>query len=50
MNDSDSGLSKATRASPKKQGAKSLLREYFIAHVGEVLDSGELSEVAGTSE
>lgn len=31
-------------------GAKNRLREYFRAHVGEVLDSDTLRDVAGTSE
>lgn len=35
---------------PKKQGSKSKLRNYFIQHVGEVLSSDELREVAGISE
>lgn len=34
----------------KLKGAKSKLREYFIEHVGKVLDSKELSAVAGSSE
>ncbi len=35
---------------PKKQGAKAKLREYFLQHVGEILDSETLRNVAGTSE
>jgi hypothetical protein len=34
----------------KKQGARSKLRDYFHEHVGEVLDSDTLRDVAGTSE
>ncbi|MDR1796090.1 MAG: HNH endonuclease [Clostridiales Family XIII bacterium] len=34
----------------KTPGAKAKLRMYFLEHVGEVLDSGILREVAGTSE
>jgi len=33
-----------------KKGSKAKLREFFIAHVGEILDSSVLREVAGTSE
>lgn len=33
-----------------KKGSKARLREFFIAHVGEILDSSVLREVAGTSE
>lgn len=34
----------------KKTGSRAKLREYFKEHVGEVLDSNKLREVAGTSE
>lgn len=34
----------------RKRGAKEKLREYFSDHVGHVLDSEILREVAGTSE
>ena len=34
----------------KKPGARSKLREYFLSHIGEVLDSDTLREVAGISE
>lgn len=33
-----------------KKGSKEKLRQYFLAHVGQVLDSKTLSETAGTSE
>lgn len=40
-----------TYETPKrKKGSKQKLREYFFAHVGEVLDSTTLREIAGTSE
>lgn len=35
---------------PRKKGSKAKLREFFTAHVGEVLGSATLREVAGTSE
>jgi len=35
---------------PRKKGSKAKLREFLSAHVGEVLDSATLREVAGTSE
>lgn len=35
---------------PRGNGARNKLREYFLAHVGEVLDSDTLREVAGISE
>ncbi|MSQ31199.1 MAG: HNH endonuclease [Dehalococcoidia bacterium] len=35
---------------PRQPGAKAKLREYLIAHVGQVLDSERLRRVAGTSE
>lgn len=35
---------------PKKQGSKAKLKAYFTQHVGEVLDSETLRQVAGTSE
>jgi len=34
----------------KKQGSRAKLREYFLAHIGEVLESDTLREVAGISE
>jgi hypothetical protein len=34
----------------RKPGARTKLREYFLQHVGEILDSEVLREVAGTSE
>jgi len=34
----------------KKQGSRAKLREFFLQHVGETLDSGTLRAVAGTSE
>lgn len=34
----------------RKPGAKEKLREYLVSHVGEVLESETLREVAGTSE
>ncbi len=34
----------------REKGSKAKLREYFIAHVGEILNSTELSKVAGSSE
>lgn len=34
----------------KRKGSKTLLREYLVAHVGEVLNSNTLRQVAGTSE
>ncbi len=34
----------------EKRGSRSILRDYFLSHVGEVLDSRVLSAVAGTSE
>lgn len=34
----------------KRPGARVKLRDYFLSHVGEVLDSATLNEVAGTSE
>ncbi len=34
----------------KKVGARTKLREFFLAHVGEVLDSDTLREMAGISE
>jgi len=34
----------------KKVGARTKLREFFIAHVGEVLDSDTLRDMAGISE
>lgn len=35
---------------PRRKGSKAKLREFFTTHVGEVLDSTTLREVAGTSE
>jgi len=35
---------------PRRKGSKAKLREFFTAHVGEVLDSAMLREVAATSE
>lgn len=35
---------------PRGSGARNKLREYFLAHIGEVLDSDTLREVAGISE
>lgn len=35
---------------PQKKGSRDKLREYFVQHVGEILDSDVLREVAGTSE
>ena len=32
---------------PKKMGARAKLRAYFLANIGKVLNSNELSEVAG---
>jgi hypothetical protein len=34
----------------RKPGAKAKLKEYFLYHVGEILDSDTLREVAGASE
>lgn len=34
----------------RRKGAKAKLRDYFQAHVGEVLESDDLREIAGTSE
>jgi hypothetical protein len=34
----------------KQQGARDKLRQYFLNHLGEVLDSDILREVAGISE
>ncbi|MDR2854895.1 MAG: HNH endonuclease [Methanomicrobiales archaeon] len=34
----------------KKPGARSKLRTYFLEHIGEVLDSDTLHEIAGVSE
>lgn len=34
----------------KKMGSKAKLREYFIDHVGEILDSSVLHDIAGASE
>ena len=34
----------------KHLGARDKLREYFLAHLGQVLDSDTLREVAGISE
>ena len=34
----------------KSQGARDKLRQYFLEHLGEVLDSGTLREIAGISE
>lgn len=34
----------------KKKGSRAKLREFFLGHVGEVLNSNTLREVAGTSE
>ena len=34
----------------RQQGSRAKLHDYFLAHVGEVLDSNTLREVAGTSE
>jgi hypothetical protein len=34
----------------KAKGSRAKLREYFLAHPGKVLDSRDLSKVAGTSE
>ncbi len=34
----------------KKKGSRTLLREFFHKHVGEIVDSDTLREVAGTSE
>jgi hypothetical protein len=34
----------------KKLGARDKLRQYFLAHLGEVLDSDTLREIAGISE
>lgn len=38
------------KKSPRGKGARAKLREYFIQHVGKVLDSETLRKVAGTSE
>lgn len=35
---------------PKEPGARAKLREYFLAHIGEVLEAETLRQVAGTSE
>lgn len=35
---------------PMKHGSKAKLRAYFSEHVGEILDSEALRQVAGTSE
>ncbi|HAQ65441.1 MAG TPA: HNH endonuclease [Bacteroidales bacterium] len=35
---------------PKGKGSRAKLREYFTHHVGEILDSDVLREIAGTSE
>lgn len=35
---------------PQRIGAKAKLRAYFLEHIGEVLDSDTLRQVAGTSE
>ena len=34
----------------KEPGARSKLRKHFLEHIGEVLESDSLQEVAGTSE
>ena len=34
----------------KKLGSRDKLRQYFLSHIGEVLDSKTLSEIAGASE
>lgn len=36
--------------SPKGKGSRAKLRDFFIANVGNVLDSDTLRVVAGTSE
>ncbi len=36
--------------SPKGKGSRAKLRDFFIANVGKMLDSGTLREIAGTSE
>lgn len=38
------------KKSPRGKGARAKLREYFIQHVGKVLDSETLRKVAATSE
>ncbi|MFA6126373.1 MAG: HNH endonuclease signature motif containing protein [Bacteroidales bacterium] len=38
------------KKAPKGKGSKAKLKDYFIDHVGEVLDSNILREVAGASE
>lgn len=35
---------------PKKKGSKAKLKDFFYEHVGEILDSNVLREVAGSSE
>ena len=39
-----------SKKAPKSQGSRSKLRDYFLMHVGEILDSDTLRKVAGTSE
>ena len=39
-----------SKKAPKGKGSRAKLREYFIKHVGKILDSDTLREVAGTSE
>lgn len=39
-----------TNKAPKGKGSRAKLREYFLNNVGNVLNSGTLREVAGTSE
>ena len=39
-----------SKKAPKSQGSRSKLRDYFLKHVGEILDSDTLRKVAGTSE
>lgn len=39
-----------SKAAPKSKGSRAKLREFFLQHVGEVLNSDTLREIAGTSE
>lgn len=38
------------QAKERKLGSKAKLRDYFVTHVGEILDSDSLRQIAGTSE
>jgi HNH endonuclease len=39
-----------TKKTPQGKGSRAKLRDYFIEHVGEILNSDTLRKVAGTSE